>query len=109
MKINVKKKLSLPIKGDAIAKVISKKSTGTRKESTLVGATEAAIALGVERRTLFRWAKAGRLPYVKHGSHGHWYFERRTIDAFADGCIAAATVSAPAAEEEEATKRTDVI
>jgi excisionase family DNA binding protein len=109
MKINVKKKLSLPIKGDAIAKVISKKSTGTRKESTLVGATEAAIALGVERRTLFRWAKAGRLPYVKHGSHGHWYFERRTIDAFADGSIAAATVSASAAEEEEATKRTDVI
>lgn len=109
MKIDVKKKHSFPIKDNTNAKVISKKSTGTRKESTLVGATEAAIALGVERRTLFRWAKAGRLPYVKHGSHGHWYFERRTIDAFADGCIAAATVSAPAAEEEEATKRTDVI
>ena len=108
MKINVKKK-TFPIKGDAIAKVISKKSTGTRKDSTLVGATEAAIALGVERRTLFRWAKAGRLPYVKHGSHGHWYFERSAIDAFADCSIAAATVSASAPEEEEATKRSDVI
>lgn len=83
-----------------------KKSIGARKESSLIGASEAAIALGIERRTLFRWAKAGRLPYVKHGSHGHWYFERHAIDAFANGV---SDVSAPAAEEEEATKRTDVI
>jgi putative resolvase len=80
-----------------------KKSIGTRKESSLIGASEAAIALGVERRTLFRWAKAGRLPYVKHGSHGHWYFERRAIDAFANGDVSAS------AAKEEATKRVDVI
>jgi hypothetical protein len=48
MKTNVRKNLSFPIKGNTIAKAISKKSTGTRKESTLVGATEVAIALGVE-------------------------------------------------------------
>ena len=45
----------------------------------LVKASEAGRLLGVERRTLIRWARAGRLPYVRHGPLGHWRFERSAV------------------------------
>lgn len=40
---------------------------------------EAERIVGVERRTLFRWARSGKLPYVRSGSRGHWMFDRRSI------------------------------
>jgi putative resolvase len=48
--------------------------------SLYVKATEAEQILGVERHTIFRWAKAGRIPYIqKNGSHHHWYFDRNSL------------------------------
>ena len=48
--------------------------------SYYVKATEAERILGVERRTLFRWAKAGHIPYIqKNGKHHHWYFDRNAL------------------------------
>ena len=44
-----------------------------------VKATEAEGIIGVERRTLFRWAKAGRLSYVRRNERGHWMFEYDSI------------------------------
>jgi excisionase family DNA binding protein len=44
-----------------------------------IKATEASRILGVERRTLFRWAKAGRLPYLRPGDRSHWRFDYQTI------------------------------
>ena len=44
-----------------------------------IKASEAERVVGVERRTLFRWAKSGRLPYARQGRRGHWMFDRRAI------------------------------
>ena len=44
-----------------------------------IKATEAERIAGVERRTLFRWARAGRLPYVRSGERGHWMFDRHSV------------------------------
>ena len=44
-----------------------------------IKASEAERVVGVERRTLFRWAKSGRLPFTRQGRRGHWMFDRRVI------------------------------
>ena len=44
-----------------------------------IKATEAERIIGVERRTLFRWARAGRLSYVRRSERGHWLFEYGSI------------------------------
>ena len=44
-----------------------------------IKASEAERVVGVERRTLFRWAKSGKLPFARHGRRGHWMFDRRAI------------------------------
>ena len=44
-----------------------------------IKATEAERIVGVERRTLFRWAQSGRLPFVRHGKRGHWMFDRYAV------------------------------
>lgn len=44
-----------------------------------ISATEAEHIIGVERRTLFKWARAGRLPYVRRNGRGHWRFEYAAI------------------------------
>ena len=44
-----------------------------------IKASEAERVVGVERRTLFRWAKTGRLPFARQGRRGHWMFNRRAI------------------------------
>jgi predicted site-specific integrase-resolvase len=100
------------IKGRSKPDFQKQKHTGTLSKPSLVGATAAALLLGVERRTLFRWAKAGRLPYIKNGENGHWYFDRRAIDRPANIAGDSPTPSAvPSAEDEgvENEKRTDVI
>ena len=50
-----------------------------------IKASEAERIVGVKRRTLFRWAKAGRLPYARRGKWGHWMFDRRAICNLAGG------------------------
>jgi excisionase family DNA binding protein len=49
-----------------------------------IKATEASRLLGIERRTLFRWARAGRLPYLRHGAKGHWLFQYEAICKLAE-------------------------
>ena len=44
-----------------------------------IKASKAERVVGVERRTLFRWAKSGRLPFTRQGTRGHWMFDRRAI------------------------------
>lgn len=44
-----------------------------------IKATEAERIVGVERRTLIRWAKAGRLPYARRNGRSHWMFDSRAI------------------------------
>ena len=50
-----------------------------------IKASEAERIVGVKRRTLFRWAKAGRLPYARRGKWGHWMFDRQAICNLASG------------------------
>ena len=61
----------------------------------LIKAAEAERLLGVERRTLFRWARSGRLPYVRQGPHGHWRFERSAVLALCVGASASQEEAAP--------------
>ena len=104
MKNHIKKKLLIntPSKSD----LSKSKTTSTLPKSSLVGTTEAALILGVERRTLFRWAKAGRLSYVKNG---HWFFERHTIDSIANTSDSTPTFIAPSTEAKNEEGRTNVI
>ena len=44
-----------------------------------IKASEAERVVGVERRTLFRWAMSGKLPFARHSRRGHWMFDRRAI------------------------------
>ncbi len=44
-----------------------------------IEASEAERVVGVERHTLFHWAKSGRLPFTRQGRRGHWMFDRRAI------------------------------
>ena len=44
-----------------------------------IKASEAERVVGVERRTLFRWAKSGKLPFTRQGKRGHWMFDRQAI------------------------------
>ena len=65
--------------------------------SHYVKATEAERILGVERRTLFRWAKAGRIPYIqKNGRHHHWYFDRNALLSLASSSTS--SIGEPIAE-----------
>jgi excisionase family DNA binding protein len=50
-----------------------------------IKATEASRIIGVERRTLFRWAKEGRLPYIRYGDRAHWRFKYDAVCRLANG------------------------
>lgn len=51
--------------------------------ATLLGSAEACVVLGVNRSTLTRWVKAGRLhAHTKlPGGNGAYLFEREAIEA----------------------------
>ena len=44
-----------------------------------VSAGEAEKALGVERRTLIRWAEAGHIRFLRPGGTGHWRFDITSV------------------------------
>jgi excisionase family DNA binding protein len=44
-----------------------------------VSAGEAEKALGVERRTLIRWAEAGQIKFLRPGGTGHWRFDISSV------------------------------
>ena len=50
-----------------------------------IKATEASRIIGVERRTLFRWAKEGRLPYIRYGDKANWRFKYDAVCRLANG------------------------
>jgi predicted site-specific integrase-resolvase len=94
-----------------IASEIKNKTSNTNPNPKLfVNATEASRLLGVERRTLFRWSKAGRLPYVREGDKGHWHFHLETIRNLSiRNEKAPDAVCAAKPQEEKADKRIEVI
>jgi len=44
-----------------------------------VSAGEAEKALGVERRTLIRWAEAGQIKFLRPGGTGHWRLDFSSV------------------------------
>ena len=44
-----------------------------------VSAGQAEKALGVERRTLIRWAEAGQIKFLRPGGTGHWRFDVSSV------------------------------
>jgi len=44
-----------------------------------VSAGQAEKALGVERRTLIRWAEAGQIKFLRPGGTGHWRFDISSV------------------------------
>ena len=44
-----------------------------------VGSADAERLWGVERRTLFKWAKAGCIQYKRHNGTGHWLFDTTSL------------------------------
>ena len=48
----------------------------------LLTAREAAERLGVEKITIVRWLRSGRLPGIKIGTRGDWRIRASELDAY---------------------------
>ncbi|MFF2454996.1 helix-turn-helix domain-containing protein [Isoptericola sp. NPDC058082] len=55
-------------------------------EPELLTSQEVAELLHRDRKTVQRWAAAGKLPYAAkvRGQRGAWLYERRSIERFAE-------------------------
>jgi predicted site-specific integrase-resolvase len=49
------------------------------QQTRYVKAAEAEKLWGVERRTLFRLARSGQIPYLRPGGKGHWLFDSSVL------------------------------
>ena len=70
------------------------KSCRVPQLSDLIGTGEVAQLLSIERSTVSRWVKEGRMPgpalRVGGSKRAAWVFERSTIEQFRDDLIALA-------------------
>lgn len=51
------------------------------QQAHYVKAAEAEKLWGVERRTLFRLARSGQIPYLRPGGKGHWLFDSSVLSS----------------------------